>query len=83
MAGLFKGSLFIRILSYTPFFSCLLSPVLLIMGDIKIIDVIISILVLIIFNYILAKKGIKVYKVGILNYSSDKMWTKILRAIKK
>ena len=53
MAGMFNGSLFIRILSYIPLISCLLSPALLMIGQI-----------------------------GILNYSTDKMWSKIFKAAK-
>lgn len=82
MAGMFEGSTFIRILSYIPFLSCLLSPALLVIGQIGIIDVIISIIILIIFNFILVRYGLKVYKIGILNYSTDKMWKKILKAVK-
>ena len=48
MAGMFDGSTLIRVLSYVPFISCLVSPSLYIIGQISMIDVIISILVLII-----------------------------------
>lgn len=82
MAGMFEGSTFIRILSYVPFLSCLLSPALLMIGQIGIIDVIISIIVLVVFNFVLVRYGLKVYKIGILNYSTDKMWKKILKAVK-
>ncbi len=82
MAGMFEGSTFIRILSYVPFLSCLLSPALLVIGQIGIIDVIISIIVLVVFNFVLVRYGLKVYKIGILNYSTDKMWKKILKAVK-
>ena len=43
MAGVFKGALFIRILSYVPFISAILSPSLLVLGQIGIIDMLISI----------------------------------------
>ena len=52
MAGMFQGSTLIRILSYVPFLSCLLSPALLVIGQIGIFDVVISIIILCIFNYI-------------------------------
>ena len=74
MAGMFEGSIFIRVLSYVPFLSCLLSPALLVIGQIGIIDVVISIIILIVFNYFTIKYGLKIYKIGILNYSADKMW---------
>ncbi|MBE6147337.1 MAG: ABC transporter permease [Firmicutes bacterium] len=82
MAGMFEGSIFIRVLSYVPFLSCLLSPALLVIGQIGIIDVLISIIILIIFNYFTVKYGLKVYRIGILNYSSDKMWSRLLKAAK-
>ena len=82
MASMFNGSLFIKILSYVPLISFLLSPSLLVIGQIGIIDVSISIILLIVFNYVLAKYGLKIYKIGILNYSTDKMWTRIINAAK-
>lgn len=82
MAGMFEGSVFIKILSYIPFLSCLLSPALLVIGQIGIIDVVISIIILCIFNFILIRYGLKIYKIGILNYSTDKMWSKLFKAVK-
>ncbi|MDD3452753.1 MAG: hypothetical protein PHN42_00525 [Bacilli bacterium] len=83
MAGLFKGALFIRILSYVPLISAILSPSLLVLGQIGIIDVIISIIIVIGFNYLLIKYGLKIYKIGILNYSSKDLWKKMFKAIKE
>ena len=82
MAGMFEGSIFIRILSYVPFLSCLLSPALLVIGQISIVDCLISIAVLIVFLYFTIKYGLKIYKVGILNYSTDKMWHRLFKAAK-
>lgn len=82
MAGVFKGALFIRILSYIPFISAILSPSLLVLGQVGIIDVVISIIIVIITNYLLIKYGLKIYKVGILNYSSKDLWKKMFKAIK-
>ena len=82
MAGMFQGSTLIKILSYVPFLSCLLSPALLVIGQIGIFDVVISIIILCIFNYILIRYGLKIYKIGILNYSTDKMWSKLLKAVR-
>lgn len=82
MAGMFQGSTLIRILSYVPFLSCLLSPALLVIGQTGIFDVVISIIILCIFNYILIRYGLKIYKIGILNYSTDKMWSKLLKAVR-
>lgn len=82
MAGVFKGALFIRILSYVPFISAILSPSLLVLGQIGIIDVIIAIVLNIGAIYLLIKYGLRIYKVGILNYSSKDLWKKMFKAIK-
>jgi len=83
MAGMFEGSIFIRVISYVPLISCILSPALLVIGQIGIIDVIISIILAVVLNIILVRYGLKIYKIGILNYSTDKMWSKILKAAKQ
>ena len=82
MAGMFNGSLLIRILSYVPFLSSFVSPSLYMMGEIGLIDIVISIIALIIFIYLILHFGIKVYKVGILNYSNEKIWSKFFKAFK-
>ena len=82
MAGMFSGSTFIKILSYVPFLSCLVSPSLFMMGEIGIIDVLISIVILVIFIYLLVKFGLKIYKVGILNYSNEKVWSRFVKALR-
>ena len=73
----------IRIISYIPCISAILAPSLLVMSEIGIIDVIISIILAIGFIFILIKYGLRIYKVGILNYSSSKLWKKMFKAIKK
>lgn len=83
MAGMFKGALFIRILSYVPLISAILSPSLLVLGQIGILDVIVSILIMIAFIYVLIKYGLRIYKVGILNYSSKDLWKKMFKAMKE
>ena len=82
MASMFNGSIFIRTLSYLPFISCLLSPALLVLGQVSILDVSISIIILLLFNIIVMKNGLKVYKEGILNYSNEKVWSKLKKIIK-
>ncbi len=82
MAGLFKGSILIHSLSFVPFISAILSPSLLILGYISIFDIIISILLVLFTNYLLIKYGLKIYKVGILNYSSSGIWKKMFKALK-
>lgn len=83
MAGMFKGAVFIRILSYVPLISAILSPSLLVLGQIGIVDVLISIAVMILFIALLIKYGLKIYKIGILNYSSKDLWKKMFKAIKE
>ena len=83
MAGVFKGALFIRILSYVPLISAILAPSLLVLGQIGIIDVIIAIILVLLTNWVLIKYGLKVYKIGILNYSSKDLWKKMFKAIKE
>lgn len=81
-SGFMEGSIFIKILSFIPMVSCFLAPGLFITGQITLIHFAISIIVVYLFNYLLAKYGIKIYKIGILNYSTDKMWTKLFKAVK-
>lgn len=83
MAGVFEGATFIKILSFVPFISAILAPSLLVLGQISILDVIIGIIILIITNFLLVKYGLKIYKVGILNYSSKDLWKKMFKAMKK
>lgn len=82
MAGMFDGSILIRILSYVPFISCLVAPSLYIIGQTSMMDIIISIIVLIITIVVMIKYGLRVYKVGILNYSNEKIWSRFAKALK-
>ena len=77
-----KKFILIHVLSYVPFLSAFLSPTLYIIGEVSLLDIIISIIVMILFIYILLKKGLKVYKNGILNYSTDKVWDRFKKSIK-
>ena len=81
--GIFKGSLFIKIMSYIPLVSSMLAPTLYVMGEITIFDLIGSILLLIGFIYLLIKYGMRIYKVGILNYSGTNLWKKMAKAMKE
>ena len=83
MAGVFKGALFIRILSYIPFISAILSPSLLVLGQITFIDIMISVLIMIFTIYLFIKYGLRIYKEGILNYTSKDLWKKMFKALKK
>ena len=83
MSPMFEGAIFIRIISYIPFVSAILSPSLLLSGVIGIKDIILSILLMIVVIYFLVKYGLRIYKEGILNYSSNKLWKKMIKALKK
>ena len=82
MSSLFEGSTFIKAISFVPLLSFFLSPTLLLAGQITIMDSIISIIILILFIAIVYRYGIRIYRVGILNYSSDKIWSRMVKAIK-
>ncbi len=82
MAGMFKGSFFIKILSFVPLISAVLSPSLLVLGQIGLIEITVSIFIMIITIFLLIKYGLRIYKVGILNYSQSGMWKKIFKSIK-
>ena len=81
-SSMFDGSVFIRIMSYLPFISLFLSPALFLVGQITLVDVSISVVVMVVLIFLLYKYGLKIYKVGILNYSSSDLWKKIFKAIK-
>ena len=81
-ASMFSGSTLIHVLSYIPFLSAFLTPTLYIIGEISVFEIFISIIIMVLFIYILLKKGLKVYKNGILNYSTDKVWNRVFKSIK-
>lgn len=83
MAGVFEGSLFIKIFAFVPFISAILAPSLLILGQIGIFEFVIAIVLMILTNYILIKYGLRIYKVGILNYSSKGLWKKMFKALRR
>ena len=82
MASVFNGSLFIKVVSYLPFISALVAPVVFLLGQTTIIDLLISTGILILTCYILIHYGIRIYKVGILNYSSKDLWKKVFKSLR-
>ncbi len=82
-SALFKGAVFLKIMSYIPFISGVLAPVMYMLGEVTLIDVGISIAILLATIFVLYKYGLRVYKVGILNYSSSNLWKKIFNALKQ
>ena len=83
MAVMFDGSIFINILAYIPMLSVLIAPTLYLMGGMSLISLIGSVLVTCIATFIIYKYALRIYKVGILNYSSSKLWGKMFKSIKK
>ena len=82
MASQFDGSLFIKIMSYFPLLSFMLSPTLYMLGQIDILSIVISSLITIICTIVTFYYGLRIYKVGILNYSSTKLWGKMFKSLK-
>lgn len=82
LAALFKGSVLIKAFSFVPFISAILSPSLLVLGYIGVFEVIVAIILMLLTIYVLVKYGLRIYKVGILNYSSSDLWKKMFKALK-
>ena len=81
-ASVFQGATFINVMAYVPFISGILAPVMYTLGEVSIWGLMISAGLLIITCTLLYRFGLKVYKVGILNYSSSNLWKKIFEALK-
>ena len=81
-ASMFQGSVFIKIMAFVPFISGILAPVLYSLGQMSLIELIISILILGFTCYLFYKYGLKIYKEGILNYQSSKLWNKLFKSLK-
>lgn len=83
LSAAFPGSVFIKVIACIPLFSITLAPSLILSGEITVSIVIIGILLLLLFDYILIKFGLRIYKAGILNYSETGLWKKIFKAVKE
>ena len=82
-ASVYQGSIFIKVAAFIPFISGILAPVLYTLGEMSILDLIISIGLLGGTCGLLYKYGLRIYKAGILNYSSSKLWNKIFKSLKE
>lgn len=82
MAGMFKGAVFIKVLSFVPLISAILAPSLLVLGQIGVFEIIVSVVIMLVTVYLLIKYGIRIYKVGILNYSSTDLWKKMFKSLR-
>lgn len=83
LSSMFPGAIFIKVASVIPLISISLAPSLLLSGEIGVSLIILGILLLALFDFILIKYGLKIYKVGILNYSETGLWKKIIKAVKE
>ncbi len=83
MAVVFDGAVFINILAYIPLLSVMIAPTLYLLGEISLISLVLITFVTGIVTYLLYIYGLRIYKVGILNYSSSKLRTKIFKSILK
>lgn len=79
---MYDGSILMKVFSFIPLVSGILAPVTYTLGQITLLELCISNIILALTCVLLFKYGLRVYKVGILNYSSDKMWSKMLKALK-
>lgn len=83
MAVVFDGALFINILSFVPMLSVLIAPTLYLLGEMSLLSLTLTTLVTIVATYIVYHYGLRIYKVGILNYSSSKLWKKMFKSLKQ
>ena len=81
-SSVYQGASFIKIAAFVPFISGILAPVLYSLGQLTLLELTISIIILGITSYYLYKYGLKIYKEGILNYSSKDLWKKMFKALK-
>lgn len=83
VAAAFEGSLFIKIVSYIPMLSFLIAPVIYLLGQISLLELCLSTAICGVTTYLLFYFGLRIYKVGILNYSSQNLWKKIFKSVKE
>ena len=83
MAALFEGSLFIKIVAYIPMLSALVAPVIYMLGQMSLLELILSNIICFVFMYLVYFFGLRIYKVGILNYSSTNLWKKVFKSLKE
>ncbi len=82
MASAFDGALFVKIMAYVPMLSFLIAPVIFLLGQISLLELILSTVICGTVTYLLFHFGLRIYKVGILNYSSQDLWKKIFKSLK-
>lgn len=82
MAAVFEGSIFIKIMAFIPMISFLVAPSIYLLGQMSILGLLFSTAISGVCLVFIYKIGLKIYKVGILNYSSTDLWKKIFKSLK-
>ena len=83
MASVFDGSVFVKVVSYIPMLSALVAPTIYMLGQTTIFELLISNIICLITVFIVYTFGLRIYKVGILNYSSANLWKKVFKSLKE
>ena len=83
MASVFDGSVFVKVVSYIPMLSALVAPTIYMLGQTTIFELLISNVICLITVFIVYTFGLRIYKVGILNYSSKDLWKKVFKSLKE
>ncbi len=83
MAAAFDGSIFVKVVGFIPMLSFLIAPVIYLLGQITLFELFLSTFICGVVVYILFHFGLRIYKVGILNYSSQDLWKKIFKSMKE
>lgn len=81
--SIFSGANILKIAGYIPIFAPMITPLLYISGEYTIIETLISLGILVIFDAFVIYFGSPLYKVSILDYSQDKFFKKIMKIIRK
>jgi ABC-2 type transport system permease protein len=79
----FTGSIFIKLVAYIPMMSFLIAPIIYLLGQFSLLELLISTIICVITTCLLFYFGLRIYKVGILNYSSKNLWSKIFKSVKE
>lgn len=82
MSVVFDGALFIKIMAYIPLLSFLLAPTLYMLQEISLFSLFIITCITGLFTFLIFKYGLRIYKVGILNYSSSKLWRRMFHSLR-
>ena len=69
-------------MAFIPMISFLVAPSIYLLGQMSILGLIVSTILSILFLMVIYKTGLKIYKVGILNYSSTDLWKKMFKSLK-